>query len=229
MRPNELKEMPENGNHEAHPRPAGDPPGLRNPQTRQQPSGSCRMAAVFLSGRFSSRPADIRNTAAGWPAAAALPEIRVGHGDEFSARWRTVRWRSWATLYSAFTRSVKKARGTETMAPGSRVGTIRERVPTWWWPVWARMARPPLGMVGPPGKVRGPSAHRVLVGADGLGAHLAGEVNLQRGVHRNHIVVPARSHRVIGVPAATDRQAGMLVHKIIEEMVPGDKKQKNPP
>ena len=60
--------------HEAHPRPAGDPPGLRNPQNttaavRLMPDGCCFPFRYV----FPSRPADIRNTAAGWPAAAALP------------------------------------------------------------------------------------------------------------------------------------------------------------
>ena len=48
-----------------------------------------------------------------------------------------------ATPYSVTTRSVK-LRETETLAPGSRVGTIRERVPCLVVAVWARMARPPL-------------------------------------------------------------------------------------
>ena len=61
----------------------------------------------------------------------------------FSTRWPTVRWRSLATPYSVTTMSVR-FRETETTAPGSRMGTMRERVPFFVVDVWARMARPPL-------------------------------------------------------------------------------------
>jgi hypothetical protein len=53
------------------------------------------------------------------------------------------------------------------------------------------------------------------LGADGIGAHLAGKVNLQRGVDRDHFILLADDERVVDVFRGMEREQRIIVHVVV--------------
>ena len=74
-----------------------------------------------------------------------------------------------------------------------------------------------FGMVGAPGEVCGSPGAGVLLGADGLGTDLAGQIDLEGGIDGHHVVILGDDVRIVGVAAAAEAEAGMVVHEVVEE------------
>jgi hypothetical protein len=67
-------------------------------------------------------------------------------------------------------------------------------------------------------KVRLTADTREELRADGIGAHLAGQIHFQGRVHSHHFVLPANDERVVDVFRWVEREEGIVVNVIVEPL-----------